>query len=64
MRNKIAHLEPIIRQEVQLIQVYQNAYDILSWICPQTADWFDRSNNFKSIWKQNNQMPTASGEKI
>lgn len=52
-RNKIAHLEPIIRYETQLIQTYQNAYDIISWICPETASWFDKQNNFKQVWETN-----------
>jgi hypothetical protein len=52
-RNKIAHLEPIIRYEGQLIQTYQNAYDVMSWICPETANWFDKQSNFKEVWKNN-----------
>ncbi|MAE50717.1 MAG: hypothetical protein CMH27_02795 [Micavibrio sp.] len=55
IRNKIAHLEPIIRNESQLIQVYTSAYDIISWICPDTAIWFDQSNNFKDVWEKYNQ---------
>lgn len=51
LRNKIAHLEPIIKQEKQLLQAYQSAYDVISWICPDTADWFDNMSNFKNIWK-------------
>ena len=54
MRNKIAHLEPIIKNENQLIQVYQNAYDLLSWICPKTADWFDNMSDFRDVWNQYN----------
>ncbi len=52
-RNKIAHLEPIIRHESQLMQVYQNAYDVMSWICPETANWFDKQNSFKREWEFN-----------
>ena len=52
-RNKIAHLEPIIRHESQLMQVYQNAYDVMSWICPETANWFDKQNSFKREWEAN-----------
>ena len=55
LRNKIAHLEPIIRFEPKLMQAYQSTYDLMSWICPLTADWFDRQSSFKSIWIQNNQ---------
>lgn len=55
IRNKIAHLEPIIRYEPQLMQAYQSSYDLMSWICPSTADWFDKQNSFKQIWIQNNQ---------
>ena len=55
IRNKIAHLEPIIRNENQLIQVYTNAYDIISWVCSDTAHWFDKNNDFKKIWKKYNQ---------
>lgn len=54
LRNKIAHLEPIIRNEKQLIQAYKNAYDIISWVCPDTAEWFDRNNSFKEFWRANN----------
>ena len=60
MRNKIAHLEPIVRYEPQLRQVYQNAYDIISWICPDTAKWFDCVNNFKEIWATNTGGTNAS----
>lgn len=58
LRNKIAHLEPIIRYESQLIQAYQNAYDIISWICPKTATWFDEANQFRAYWEQN--KPTGN----
>lgn len=54
LRNKIAHLEPIIRQEKQLIQAYKNAYDIISWICPETAEWFDKRNSLNEFWRTNN----------
>ncbi|MCI5060672.1 MAG: Abi family protein [Alphaproteobacteria bacterium] len=54
LRNKIAHLEPIIKNEPQLIQAYQNAHDLISWICPKTANWFDGANNFKEFWQKNN----------
>lgn len=55
LRNKIAHLEPIIKNEFQLIQAYQNAYDLISWVCPKTANWFDNINNFKEFWHKNNE---------
>lgn len=54
LRNKIAHLEPIVRYEPQLMQAYQSAYDIISWICPTTAEWFDATSDFKKIWLKNN----------
>ena len=54
IRNKIAHLEPIIKNEHQLIQAYQNAYDLMSWICPQTADWFDDISDFRKTWNNYN----------
>lgn len=54
LRNKIAHLEPIIKNEFQLIQAYQNAYDLMSWICPKTADWFNDISNFREVWNSYN----------
>ncbi len=55
LRNKIAHLEPIIRFESKLMQAYQSSYDLMSWICPSTADWFDKNNSFKEVWIKSNQ---------
>lgn len=54
LRNKIAHLEPIIKNETQLMQAYRNTYDIISWICPKTADYFDEISQFKQIWNNYN----------
>lgn len=54
LRNKIAHLEPIVKNEYQLIQAYQNAYDLMSWICPDTANWFDKVSNFRNVWNNYN----------
>lgn len=55
LRNKIAHLEPIVRIEPKLMQAYQSSYDLMSWICPLTAQWFDQQNSFRQIWTHNNQ---------
>lgn len=56
LRNKIAHLEPIIKNEEQLMQAYQNCLDIISWICPKTANWFDNNNGFKELWNKHNKL--------
>ncbi|MDY0029214.1 MAG: hypothetical protein RBR86_04635 [Pseudobdellovibrionaceae bacterium] len=56
LRNKIAHLEPIIRMEAKLMQAYQSSYDLISWVCPETANWFDSINDFKKVWKEHNQL--------
>ncbi len=50
LRNKIAHLEPVIRNEKKLINQYKNIYLSLSWICPETAKWFDDISEFKKTY--------------
>lgn len=54
LRNKIAHLEPIIKDESKLSQYYEDGYRLMSWICPKTADWFHQQNRFKEIWNRYN----------
>lgn len=50
LRNKIAHLEPIIKREELLIQEYRNISELLYSMCPQTQEWFAQSCNFEEIW--------------
>ncbi len=50
LRNKIAHLEPIIKNEETLIQEYRNVIQLLYAICPQTQEWFEKICNFEKIW--------------
>jgi len=50
LRNKIAHLEPIIKYEDTLIQEYRNIVHLLYALCPQTQEWFCRFCKFEEIW--------------
>lgn len=37
LRNRIAHHEPIFKRHLE--QDYQSIIEVLSWICPETAEW-------------------------
>ncbi len=50
LRNKIAHLEPIIKHEELLIQEYRNASELLYAMCPKTQEWFARICDFEEVW--------------
>lgn len=50
LRNKIAHLEPILKQEHLLIQEYRNILELLYALCPQTQEWFEGICNFQEVW--------------
>lgn len=50
LRNKIAHMEPIIKYEQTLIQDYRNIQLLLYAICPQTQKWFEEKCQFEEIW--------------
>lgn len=52
LRNKIAHLEPIIKYEDTLIQEYRNIVQLLYAICPKTQRWFEDICQFENIWKK------------
>ncbi|MGB0720410.1 MAG: hypothetical protein ACPGRX_08050 [Bdellovibrionales bacterium] len=49
LRNRVAHLEPIIKREELLIQEYRNISELLYAMCPQTQEWFGRICNFEKI---------------
>lgn len=51
LRNKIAHMEPIIKNEENLIQDYRNIIQLLYAICPETQHWFEEICDFEVIWK-------------
>lgn len=50
LRNKIAHLEPIIKYEDTLIQEYLNVTQLLYAINPETQKWFDQFCSFQNVW--------------
>ena len=50
LRNKIAHLEPIIKREELLIQEYRNISELLYAMCSETQEWFAKICNFEEIW--------------
>ncbi len=50
LRNKIAHLEPIIKREELLIQEYRNISELLYAMCPETQEWFENICNFEEVW--------------
>lgn len=54
LRNKIAHLEPILKRESLLIQEHRNISELLYAICPQTQEWFQSICNFEDIWNNRN----------
>ena len=58
LRNKIAHLEPIIKNEELLIQEYRNASELLYSISPDTQEWFQTICNFEEIWHNRNKQNT------
>lgn len=51
LRNKIAHMEPIIKNEENLIQDFRNIIQLLYAICPDTQSWFEKNCDFEVIWK-------------
>ncbi len=52
-RNRIAHHEPIFNRH--LLQDFQSIMDVVSWICPRTADWIKHHSRVESLlergWK-------------
>lgn len=50
LRNKVAHLEPIIKYEDVLIQDYRNIIQLLYAVCPETQKWFESVCDFENIW--------------
>lgn len=44
LRNRIAHYEPILHYPLD--SNYKILIDIISWICPDTANWVDSNNQF------------------
>lgn len=54
LRNKIAHFEPIIKNEDTLIQDYRNILEMSYAICPHTQEWFEKLCNFEEIWNNRN----------
>jgi len=54
LRNKVAHLEPIIKYESTLIQEYRNIIQLMYAICPETQKWFESLCQFEDIWNNRN----------
>lgn len=50
LRNKIAHLEPIIKYEDTLIQEYRSIVQLLYAMCPETQTWFCALCRFEEVW--------------
>ncbi|MBN8520619.1 MAG: hypothetical protein J0L77_01805 [Alphaproteobacteria bacterium] len=51
LRNKIAHLEPIIKYESTLIQDYRTALNLMYAISPEAQEWFKLLSNFERVWE-------------
>lgn len=50
LRNKIAHMEPIIKNEDILIQDYRDIVQLLYAVCPKTQEWFSSKCSFETLW--------------
>lgn len=47
LRNRIAHHEPIFQRH--LAKDYENLIQVISWICPETAQWIDGHNTVNDV---------------
>lgn len=52
IRNRIAHFEPIIKDEVELLRIYKQMVEIMNWMCPDIYLWFETFNKFKDLYKK------------
>lgn len=49
-RNRIAHFEPIIKDENELLKIYNQMVEVMNWMCPQVYTWFESFNKFKELY--------------
>lgn len=56
LRNRIAHFEPIIKDEYKLLKYYNQMAEVMNWMCPDIFVWFKNFNKFEVLYKklQNN----------
>lgn len=50
LRNRIAHHEPIFTRDLRAD--YISVKEVISWICPDTAEWVDHHNFFSKVFSQ------------
>lgn len=50
VRNRIAHFEPIIKNETQLLKYYNQMAEVMNWMCPDIFVWFKSFNKFDELY--------------
>lgn len=51
IRNRIAHFEPVIKDEGELLKIYNQMVEVMNWICPEVYNWFETFNKFKELYR-------------
>ncbi len=52
IRNRIAHFEPVIKDEKELLKNYNQMVEAMNWMCPEIYNWFEEFNTFKDLYKK------------
>lgn len=50
IRNRIAHFEPIIKNEKELLTIYNLMVEVINWMNPEIYLWFENFNKFKDLY--------------
>ncbi len=51
-RNRIAHFEPMIKDEDNLLKIYNQMIEVMNWMCPKTLNWYQSFNKFDVLYEQ------------
>lgn len=52
IRNRIAHFEPVIKDEAELLQSYNQFVEVMNWLDPEIYAWFETFNKFKPLYRK------------
>lgn len=62
IRNRIAHFEPVIKNEANLLKIYNQMVEVMNWMCPDVYSWFETFNKFKELYKKLKENSFANEE--
>lgn len=52
IRNRIAHFEPVIKDEADLLKSYNQLVEVINWMNPEIYNLFETFNRFKELYRQ------------